>query len=59
MAPPVTPYIVSSELSPEEQEEEYVHKVYDQIAPHFSQTRYKVRFNIVITSLTQSFQPSQ
>ncbi|KAG9009919.1 tRNA methyltransferase, has a role in tRNA modification [Tulasnella sp. 427] len=29
------------ELTPEEQEAQYVHQVYDKIAPHFSQTRYK------------------
>ncbi len=33
---------IASTTSPEDQEIQYVHEVYDQIAPHFSQTRYKV-----------------
>lgn len=28
---------------PEDHEKRHVHQVYDQIAPHFSSTRYKVR----------------
>lgn len=38
------------ELTPEEQEAQYVHQVYDKIAPHFSQTRYKVRLPLILTS---------
>jgi hypothetical protein len=30
-------------------EDQYVHNIYDQIAPHFSQTRYKVRMGLVLT----------
>lgn len=29
-------------LSPELKEEQYVHTVYEEIASHFSETRYKV-----------------
>ncbi len=28
-----------------EKEQQYVHKVYNEIASHFSQTRYKVRIH--------------
>ncbi|KDQ19744.1 hypothetical protein BOTBODRAFT_51154 [Botryobasidium botryosum FD-172 SS1] len=37
--PVLTP--IAQTLSPEEHEETYVHTVYNTIAPHFSQTRYK------------------
>lgn len=37
--------------NPEELESTYVHEVYNEIAPHFSQTRYKVRFRL-LRSLT-------
>ena len=33
----------SIEDDPEAHEKLHVHKIYDQIAPHFSSTRYKVR----------------
>lgn len=31
-----------SESQPQNYEDEHVHKIYDEIAPHFSSTRYKV-----------------
>jgi len=37
--PVLTPIVQT--LSPEEHEETYVHTIYNTIAPHFSQTRYK------------------
>ncbi|KAG9031113.1 tRNA methyltransferase, has a role in tRNA modification [Tulasnella sp. JGI-2019a] len=37
----LTPIATDTTTSPELQEQQYVHEVYDQIAPHFSQTRYK------------------
>lgn len=36
------PIDTDATASPELQEQQYVHDVYEQIAPHFSQTRYKV-----------------
>lgn len=33
--------VISKGLNPIEQEEDYVHNIYNEIAPHFSQTRYK------------------
>ncbi|KAG8975219.1 hypothetical protein FRC05_006162, partial [Tulasnella sp. 425] len=39
--PAVKSFPSTLELTPEEQEAQYVHQVYDKIAPHFSQTRYK------------------
>lgn len=33
--------VISKGLNPVEQEEDYVHNIYNEIAPHFSQTRYK------------------
>ena len=41
MAPVVTSTAVSND--PQTYEDEHVHAVYDEIAPHFSSTRYKVR----------------
>lgn len=37
-----TPYPQEALKSPHVEEEKNVHEVYDQIAPHFSQTRFKV-----------------
>lgn len=39
----LTSPIMSSAASGYEYEEQHVHRVYDQIAHHFSSTRYKVR----------------
>lgn len=33
--------------TPEQREEREVHQVYERIAEHFSQTRYKVRLRLV------------
>ncbi|KAG8862920.1 tRNA methyltransferase, has a role in tRNA modification [Tulasnella sp. 330] len=41
MATVLLPIDTNVETSPELQEQQYVHNVYDQIAPHFSSTRYK------------------
>lgn len=41
MAPTVTSTVVDDK--PEIYEDSHVHDVYDQIASHFSSTRYKVR----------------
>jgi tRNA (uracil-5-)-methyltransferase TRM9 len=48
------------EDDPEAHEKLHVHKVYDQIAPHFSSTRYKVRtvtFSIYFPLKAPSTQP--
>jgi hypothetical protein len=37
-----TPYPQEALENPHYEEEKNVHEVYDQIAPHFSQTRFKV-----------------
>lgn len=36
------------DMTPEEKEQQYVHSVYQAIAPHFSATRYKVILNNLI-----------
>lgn len=41
MAPQVTATVVDDD--PQSYESKHVHAVYDEIAPHFSSTRYKVR----------------
>ncbi|KAI0093879.1 hypothetical protein BDY19DRAFT_989408 [Irpex rosettiformis] len=41
MAPAVTSTTVSLDVDPQNYEDEHVHAVYDQIASHFSSTRYK------------------
>lgn len=40
--PPITPRLMKTEDQSEAYEEEHVHSVYEQIASHFSSTRYKV-----------------
>lgn len=38
----VTAAVIPSDTSPQAHEDEHVHAVYEQIASHFSSTRYKV-----------------
>lgn len=45
MAPAVTATVVD-DADPQNYENEHVHAVYDEIAPHFSSTRYKVRSSL-------------
>ena len=51
MAPAVTATTVSDD-DPQKYEDEHVHAVYDQIAPHFSSTRYKVRLEGSLAELS-------
>ncbi len=39
----VTMTTITADQNPHEYEKEHVHEVYEQIASHFSSTRYKVR----------------
>lgn len=43
--PAVVPATIVPE-DPQSYEQDHVHTVYDEIAPHFSSTRYKVRLSL-------------
>jgi hypothetical protein len=48
--PQLTP--IAQPSAPEVHEEEYVHSVYENIALHFSNTRYKVEFLDIVCQLS-------
>lgn len=58
MAPTVTTVTVSDD-DPQKYEDLHVHSVYDEIAPHFSSTRYKVSSSTPhVCSQVNAFLPS-
>ena len=51
---PVISAVMSTEATGEAYEEEHVHTVYEQIASHFSSTRYKVRLKYISTAMNSN-----